>query len=113
MRNLKNSVQLIGNLGSDPKISETKNKKKMARMSIATTQTYKNADGEKIEETQWHNIVAWGNKADNAEKYLFKGSELALEGQLVTRSYEDADGVKKYYTEVIISDMVFLSKKAS
>lgn len=111
MNNLKNRVQLIGNLGSTPEIKTFENGKKMARMSVATNDTYKDAQGKKVTETQWHTVVAWGPTATFAEKYLSKGSELALEGKLTHRTYEDKDGTKKYMTEVVASELLMLNGK--
>lgn len=113
MKNLKNKVQLIGNLGSNPEIKAFENGKKMARFSIATNESYRNAQGELVTDTQWHSIVAWGNTAGIAEKYLQKGSEVAVEGKLTNRSYDDKDGNKRFVTEVVISDILMLGKKAS
>ena len=108
---LKNKVQLIGNLGNAPEIKSITGGKKMARFSMATNETYRNAKGEKITETQWHNIVAWGKVAELAEKYLAKGSEIAIEGKLVNRSYTDKDGSKKYITEVQLNELLMLGDK--
>ena len=110
---LKNKVQLIGFLGNTPEIKNTENGKKLARFSIATNETYRNAQGEKIKETTWHNLVAWGNVADIVEKYLNKGSEIAVEGKLISRSYNDKDGVKKYITEVQVNELLMLGSKPS
>ncbi len=108
---MKNRVQLIGNLGQDPEIKNLENGNKMAKMSIATNETYKNAKGEYVTETQWHNIVAWGKVAEVAEKYLKKGSEVVVEGKLVHRNYNDKDGVKKYITEVELYNILMMDKK--
>ncbi len=108
---LKNKVQLIGNLGNAPEIKSISGGKKMARFSMATNETYRNAKGEKVTETQWHNIVAWGKVAELAEKYLAKGSEIAIEGKLVNRSYTDKDGSKKYITEVQLNELLMLGDK--
>ena len=108
---LKNKVQLIGNLGNAPEIKTTETGKKYARMSMATNEHYKNAQGEKVTETQWHNLVAWGKVADLAEQYLVKGSELAIEGKLTHRDYTDNAGVKKYITEVQVNEILLLDKK--
>jgi len=113
MNGLKNRVQLIGNLGADPEFKEFDSGKAMAKMSLATTETYKNSNGEKINETQWHNVVAWGNTAEIAHKYLKKGNEVAVEGRLQHRSYEDKDGVKKYITEVVVTELLMLRKGQS
>ena len=93
MKSLKNSVQLIGRLGNDPEVRTFESEKKMASFSLATNETYYNNKGEKVEDTQWHNIVVWGKKVDVVENYLAKGSEIALEGKLINRSYEK-DGEK-------------------
>ncbi len=110
---LKNKVQLIGNLGNAPEIKTTESGKKLARFSMATNESYRNAKGEKITETQWHNLVAWGKVADIAEKFLIKGSEIAIEGKLMNRSYTDKAGVKKYITEVQVAEVLLLGEKAS
>jgi single-strand DNA-binding protein len=111
MNTLRNKVQLIGNLGQDPEIRKFDNGKAVARFSLATTDSYRDAEGKKITETQWHHLVAWGNLAKIVEKYLIKGSEVAVEGKLTHRSYDDKDGKKRYYTEVVMSDMVMLRAK--
>ena len=106
---LKNKVQLIGNLGNAPEIKATSTGKKVARFSIATNEVYKNAKGERVTETQWHNLVAWGKVADIAAKYLEKGREIAVEGKLITRQYEDKNGQKKYVTEILVQELLLLS----
>jgi single-strand DNA-binding protein len=108
---LKNKVQLIGNLGNAPEIKTTEGGKKMARFSIATNETYKNAKGERVTETQWHNLVAWGKVAEIAGKYLEKGKEVAIEGKLVNRSYEDKNGNKKYITEVVVNELLLIGSR--
>ena len=110
---LKNKVQLIGYVGSQPDIRNTENGKKLARFSVATNEIYRNAKGDKISETQWHNLVAWGKVAELAEKYLGKGSEVAMEGKLINRSYTDKEGNKKYVTEVQVNEVLLLGAKAS
>jgi single-strand DNA-binding protein len=107
---LKNKVQLIGNLGNNPEVKNMESGKKMARFSIATSETYKNAKGEKVKETQWHNVIAWGKIAEIIEKYLVKGSEVAVEGKLVYRNYNDKDGNKKYITEIQVNELLLLTK---
>jgi single-strand DNA-binding protein len=111
MNNLRNKVSLIGNLGADPEVKVFDSGKKKVRLSLATRDNYKNANGEKVEDTQWHNLIAWGKTAEIAEKYLQKGSELAVEGRLTYRSYEDKNGEKKYSTEIIVSEFAMLGKK--
>ena len=111
MNTLRNKVQLIGNLGNNPEIITLDSGKKLAKISIATNETYKNAQGEKVTDTQWHNVVAWNKTAEIIEKYLVKGSEVAIEGKLTSRSYEDKDGAKKYITEVVCNELVMLGGK--
>ena len=111
MSNLRNSVRLIGFLGTDPEIKTIGEKKKLAKMAIATNDSYKNDKGEKVEETQWHNLVMWDGLATVAEKYLHKGSEVSVEGKLTSRSYTDKEGVKKYFTEILVNDLLMLGKK--
>lgn len=108
---LKNKVQLIGNLGNAPEIKTTEGGKKLARFSVATNESYRNAKGEKVTETQWHNLVAWGKVAEIAEKFLLKGTEVAIEGKLINRSYTDKQGVKKYITEVQVAEVLLLGDK--
>ncbi|MBL7709444.1 MAG: single-stranded DNA-binding protein [Chitinophagaceae bacterium] len=110
---LKNKVQLIGNLGNAPEVKTLESGKKMARFSVATSESYRNAKGEKVTETQWHNLVAWGKVAEIVEKYLTKGKEVAIEGKLISRSYNDKDGNKKYITEVQVSELLMLGVKAT
>ncbi|MDX2046119.1 MAG: single-stranded DNA-binding protein [Chitinophagaceae bacterium] len=110
---LKNKVQLIGNLGNNPDVRTTESGKKWARFSVATNEVYRNAKGDKVTETQWHYLVAWGKVAEIAEKYLQKGSEVAIEGKLVNRSYTDKDGVKKYVTEVQVNELLMLGAKTA
>ena len=111
MNALRNKVQLIGNLGTNPEIKTLDGGKKLAKLNLATNETYKNAKGEKITETQWHNLVAWGKTADIIEKYLTKGQEIAVEGKLLNRNYTDKDGVKRYTTEIQINDFLMLGGK--
>ena len=111
MNNLKNKVQLIGNLGMNPEIKNLDSGKKLAKFSIATNESYRNAKGEKIEETQWHNLVAWGKTAEIIEKYVKKGNEIAIEGKLVNRNYDDKDGNKRYVTEVLVNEILMLGGK--
>ena len=94
---LKNSVRLVGNLGNAPEIKTTEGGKKMARFSLATNESYRNAKGEKVTETQWHNLVAWGKVAEIAEKLLQKGTEVTVDGKLVNRTYTDKQGEKKIH----------------
>ncbi|WP_196887078.1 single-stranded DNA-binding protein [Aureivirga sp. CE67] len=111
MNNLRNKVQLIGRLGMDPEVKVLDSGKKLAKFSIATTEAYKNQKGERVEDTQWHNIIVWERNAEFAEKFLSKGKEIALEGKLSNRTYEDSNGVKRYTTEIIANDFVLFGKK--
>jgi len=111
MSALRNKVLLIGNVGKTPEIKTFDEGKKLANFSIATNEFYKNKQGEKVQDTQWHNLVAWGKTADIVENFLEKGREVAIEGKLTSRSYEDKDGVKRYITEVVVSELVLLGKR--
>ena len=111
MNNLKNKVQLIGHLGMNPEVRTTESGKKLARLSIATNESYKNAKGERISTTQWHNIVAWGKVADIAEQFLQKGAEVLVDGKLVYREYTDKLGTRRNITEVLANDFLMLQKK--
>ena len=111
MNTLRNKVQLIGNLGNDPEIITMESGKKLAKFSIATNETYKNAQGEKVTDTQWHNVIAWGKTADIIEQYVTKGKEVAVEGKLSHRSYDDKEGNKKYTTEVVCNELLLLGSK--
>lgn len=113
MKNLRNSVQLIGHLGKSPEITNLEKGKKLARFSLATNENYTSAKGEKVNNTTWHNLVAWDAKADYIEKYLNKGHEVLIQGRLSSRSYEDKSGLTKYITEVIIQDILKLTKESA
>ena len=110
MSTLRNKVQLIGHVGNDPEIKTFDGGKKLAKLNVATNESYKNDKGEKVEETQWHNLVAWGKTAEIIEKYVVKGKEIAIEGKLTHRSYEDKNGEKRYVTEVVIDEVLLLGK---
>lgn len=110
MNSLRNKVQLIGNLGNDPEMVILENGNKLAKFSIATNETYKNSEGEKVTDTQWHNIVAWGKTAEIVENYLVKGKEVAIEGKLTSRSYETKEGDKRYITEIKCNELLMLGK---
>jgi single-strand DNA-binding protein len=111
MNALRNKVQLIGNLGMNPEVKVLDGGKKLAKMSIATNESYKNAQGELVKETQWHNLIAWGKTADIIEKYLKKGSEVAIDGKLMSRTYTDKEGTKRYITEIQVNEVLLLDKK--
>jgi single-strand DNA-binding protein len=109
MNAMKNRVQLIGNVGNDPEIKTLENGRKLAHVTIATNDKYTNDKGEKIEQTEWHRVTAWGKTAEIIEKYVVKGKEVAIEGKLTHRSY-DKNGEKRYVTEVVVSEILLLSK---
>lgn len=113
MSNLRNSVRLVGFLGSDPEAKTVGANKKLVRVAIATNDSYKNDKGEKVEETQWHNLVFWDKTAGIVEKYLHKGSEISVEGKLTSRSYTDKDGIKRYVTEIVVNELLMMGKKQS
>ncbi|MEX6626936.1 single-stranded DNA-binding protein [Tenacibaculum salmonis] len=112
MNGLKNKVQLIGNLGNDPEIITLESGKKLAKFSIATNESYKNSAGEKITDTQWHNLIAWNRTAEIIEKYVTKGREVMIEGRLTSRSYENSKGEKRYVTEVVVNEFLMLGSKS-
>ncbi|MBL7883897.1 MAG: single-stranded DNA-binding protein [Bacteroidia bacterium] len=111
MNALKNKVQLIGNLGMNPEIKNLEGGKKLAKFSLATNETYKNSKGEKVTETQWHNIVAWGKTAEIVEKFLVKGAEVVIEGKLVNNNYTDKEGNKRYTIEIQASELLLVGNK--
>lgn len=110
MNNLRNQVQLMGRLGQDPEIINLESGKKLAKFSLATNDYYTTAKGEKVENTDWHNIVAWGKTADIIENHVTKGQEVVIGGKLSTRSYETKEGDKRYVTEVVCSNLVMTKK---
>jgi single-strand DNA-binding protein len=105
-----NKVILIGNLGKDPEVRSIENGAKVASFSLATNEVFKGKDGNKVEQTEWHNIVVWRGLAELAEKYLKKGSQIYLEGRIKTRSWDDKEGNKRYITEIVGDTMNFLGK---
>ncbi len=111
MTNLRNRVQLIGNLGNTPEIKDFEGGKKLAKLSIATNESYRNQKGELVKETQWHNVIAWGKTAKIVEEYLDKGAEVCISGKLTSRSYEDAEGNKKYISEIVMQDLLMLGNR--
>ncbi|MCP4158756.1 MAG: single-stranded DNA-binding protein [Deltaproteobacteria bacterium] len=111
MSTLKNKVQLIGNVGNEPEITNLDSGKKVAKFSLATNEFYKNSEGEKVQNTDWHNVVAWGKIAEIVEKYVSKGKEIAIEGKLASRSYETKEGEKRYVTEVVANEILLLGIK--
>ena len=112
MSTLKNHVQLIGNVGQEPTITNLESGKKVARLSIATNEHYKNNTGEKVQSTDWHTVVAWGKTAEIIENYVGKGKEIALTGKLRTRTYTTEDGNQRYVTEVEANEILVLGSKS-
>jgi single-strand DNA-binding protein len=111
MNAIKNKVQLIGRLGAKVEFRTLEGGKAMARLNLATNETYRNAKGEKVEETTWHHLIAWGKTAEILNKYTHKGSEIAVEGKLINRSYTGKDGVKKYVTEIQVNDVLLMGDR--
>ncbi len=110
MNAMKNKVQLIGYVGQDPEIKNFEGGKKLANFTLATNESYKNEKGEKIDQTEWHKIIAWGNLATIIEKYVLKGKEVLIEGKLTYRSFETKNGEKRYLTEIVVNDLLLLGK---
>jgi len=108
MSSLKNQVILIGRLGRDPETKTIENGKKVTHFTLATDDSYKNAEGQRISEATWHNITAWNGLADVADRFLKKGKQVAVEGRIVYRTYEDKKGVTKNMTEIVLNDLVLL-----
>ena len=107
---MRNKVQLIGNVGQEPEIKTFEGGKKVATITIATSEVYYRENGDKVENTEWHKVTAWGKTADIIEKYVTKGKEIAIEGKLTHRSYDDKDGNKRYITEVVANELVLMGK---
>ncbi len=113
MNKLRNRVQLIGRLGAKADVKHLENGKCVANFSIATNEVYYNAKSEKVEETTWHQVVAWNKHAETIEKYTDKGSELAVDGKIVNKNYTDKDGIKRYVTEIHIDEILLLGEKVA
>ena len=105
-----NKVILVGNVGKDPEVKYLEGGVAVAKLTLATSETYKNRDGQKVEQTEWHRVSAWGKTVDIIEKLVTKGSHIAIEGKLTHRSYDDKDGNKRYITEVVANELVLLNK---
>ena len=106
-----NKVILIGNLGKDPEVRTLDSGVKVANFSLATTESYKNRNGERVENTEWHNIVLWRGLAEVADTYLKKGNQVYIEGKIRTRSWDDKDGNKRYTTEILADNMTMLGSR--
>ena len=107
---MKNSVQLIGNVGQEPEIKNLEGGRKLANINIATNEVYFRENCDKVEQTQWHRVTAWGKTAEINERYVTKGKDIAIEGKLTHRSYDDKDGNKRYITEVIANEILLIGK---
>ena len=111
MSTLRNRVQLIGRVGNDPEVKSFDGGKKLATVSIATSDSYKNDKGERVEQTEWHRVVAWGKTADIIEQFVTEGREIAVDGKLTHRSYDDKDGVKRFMTEIVVNEIQLVGNK--
>lgn len=107
--NIKNNVQLIGRLGAEPQVKTLDNGTKLAKFRIAVTETYKTKSGDKVNDTQWHTIVAWGTLADIAERILHKGSQVTIDGKLFNRSFTDREGNKRTTTEIVANEFFLMN----
>lgn len=106
-----NKVILVGRLGKDPELRYTQSGSAVASFSLATNRSWKSKDGQKQEETTWHNIVVWGKQAEILKEYMSKGRQIYLEGRIANRSYDDKEGNKKYISEVVVEEFRFLGDK--
>lgn len=111
MNNMQNQVQLIGHLGMDVEHKKFDNSKQLARITIATNETYKNSAGERVTDTQWHNCIAWGTTANLLSKYAKKGDRVVIQGKIINKTFTGKDGVKRYQTEIQISDFLLINNK--
>jgi len=112
MNSLRNRVQLIGNLGSDPEVKTLEGNKKVARLSLATSDEYTDKNGQKVKQTQWHQLVVWGKLAETCEKYLNKGKEIAIEGKITYRTWDDKDGKTHNITEIVVNELLMMGGKS-
>ncbi|MFC4816466.1 MULTISPECIES: single-stranded DNA-binding protein [unclassified Flavobacterium] len=110
MSTLRNKVQLIGHVGQEPEIKNLDGGKKVAKITLATNESYYNDKKEKVTDTQWHTITAWGKTADIIENFVSKGKEIAVEGKITYRTWEDKTGEKRYSTEIIANELLLLGK---
>ncbi|RLD47128.1 MAG: single-stranded DNA-binding protein [Bacteroidetes bacterium] len=113
MKNLRNSVTLIGHLGDTPEFKELDNGTTLAKFAIATDESYKNKSGEKVDATEWHNLIVWGAQAKTVRDYLKKGSKVMIEGRLTTETWDNKEGVKQYRSQIVVNDFLMLDKKQS
>lgn len=107
-----NKVILIGNVGKDPEVKDISSELKVATFPIATSEKYKNKNGEYVTNTEWHNIVVWRGLAGVVEKYIKKGSSVYVEGKITTRTWDNKDGIKQYRTEIVCDNLQMLGSKS-
>ena len=108
MNDLRNTIQLIGHLGNDPEVKKLQNGKTLAKLSLATSEVYRNKNGEKVQQTHWHQCIAWGKRAEIIEQLLKKGKNVLVRGKLVYNNYKDRDGVMRYYSQIVVKNFVLL-----
>jgi single-strand DNA-binding protein len=113
MNTIKNHVQLIGRLGANPEVKVLENGNKLARFSVAVTERFKNKSGDIITDVQWHSVIAWGNLATIAERMLYKGSQVTVDGKLVNRSYTNKEGEERNTTEVVANELFVYHKQSA
>jgi len=113
MKNLNNSVHLLGNIGTAPEFKELSNGSSLAKFSLATNENYKNKEGKTVEKTEWHNIVVWGPQAKIVRDFMKKGSQVLIEGRITTNVWEDQDGKKHYRTQIIANEFLMLNSKTN
>ncbi len=111
MKNGINKVTLVGYVGEAPQINQLENKQFVARFSLATNEEYKDKEGKEVKKTEWHRVMAWNKRAELIKNYVKKGDPLYIEGKIQTSSYEDKDGIKRYSTEILADNLMFLSSK--
>jgi single-strand DNA-binding protein len=111
MSNLRNKVQLIGHVGNAPEVINLESGKKLVKLTMATNEKYTNAKGDKVEDTQWHNLVVWSKLTNVIESYVQKGDESAIEGKLTNKSYDDKEGNKRYVSEIVVNELLMLGGK--
>lgn len=107
---MRNKVQLIGHVGQEPEVKTIEGGRKVAKLTLATNENYTNNKGEKVEQTEWHRLTAWGKTAEIIEKYVVKGKEIAIEGKLTHRSYDDKNGEKRYVTDIVVNELLLIGK---
>ncbi len=113
MKNICNQVQLIGRLGAKPEMIKLENGNSLAKMTLATNEYYKNKNGEKVEDTQWHRLIAWGKLADNMAALLDKGREVAISGKITYNTYTNKEGQTVYTTEIVVQEFMLIGARKS